>query len=227
MNRGVWIVGTDTDVGKTHISAQLLRFLSQKIDIVPMKPIQTGATQGRAPDLDACLQNAQMIPSSKEYSYMAPYLYEPACSPHLAARLSNQKITIEYIVSCAQNLWLQHEALLIEGSGGLLVPINEQQTMFDLVKTIRLPIVLVARGSLGTINHTLLSLSLLQKADLEIAGVIINDAQGPASDAFIREDNPATIASFGNVPILADLTFNSSIPESTHELIYDKLFPPV
>ena len=96
---GLFITGTDTDVGKTYVTAGLLRFLrEQGADCVPMKPVQTGAVGGAVPDLDACLAAAGLAPDEAERSLMAPFCYEPPCSPHLAGRMAGEYPSIARIV---------------------------------------------------------------------------------------------------------------------------------
>jgi len=217
--KGVWIAGTDTGIGKTHIAANLLAYIRTFIDAIPMKPVQTGSENNRAPDLDCCLRHAHLEPTDNEYSLMCPYLYKKACSPHLAASIENHEIAIDHITACAHTLWKNHDFLIIEGAGGLLVPINTHQTMLDLMKAIPLPVILVARGGLGTINHTLLSIKALQTAKLPIAGVILNDAL-PQEDDCIRQDNPSAISLFGNVNIIGNVHFGVPPSGETYERIW-------
>ncbi len=220
--KGIWIAGTDTGIGKTHIAAHLLARLRKDVDAFPMKPIQTGSVENRAPDLDLCLNQADLSPTQEEYSLMCPYLFKPACSPHLAAKMADSEIDIDHITKCAHTLWENHDFLVIEGAGGLLVPINGKETMLDLMKALPLPVLLIARGGLGTINHTLLSLKALQAASLPIAGVVLNDAIDQEED-FIRRDNPLAISLFGNVDILGDVHFGNSISGETYAKIVSKI----
>jgi len=220
--KGVWIAGTDTGIGKTHIAAHLLAQLRKDVDALPMKPIQTGSIENKAPDLDLCLDQADLSPTQEEYSLMCPYLFEPACSPHLAAKMANKKIDIDHITKCAHILWKNHDFLVIEGAGGLLVPINSKQTMLELMQAIPLPVLLVARGGLGTINHTLLSLKALREASLPIAGVVLNDATALENN-FIRRDNPCAISLFGDVDILGDVHFGNGISGETYAKILSKI----
>ena len=219
MLRGFSITGTDTGVGKTVVAAGLLRRLrAEGLDAAPMKPVQTGAAVGpdgpRAPDLDYCLRVAGLTPTREEYAEMCPYLYEPACSPHLAARMAADRPSIERIVRAAEGLARRHDALLVEGAGGPLVPLNEQQTMLDLMRALALPVLVVARGALGTINHTLLTLRALRTAGLRVMGVVLNDADA-AEDDFIRRDNPRAIEQFGDAPILGDIRFVAELHQES------------
>ncbi len=211
MIRGLFITGTDTGVGKTVVAAGLLRRLrAEGLDAAPMKPVQTGGTPGpagpRAPDLDYCLRAAGLHPDADEYARMCPYVYDPACSPHLAGRLAGTSPQVERIVEAAEALAAAHDVLIVEGAGGAIVPINERETMLDVMRALHLPVLLVARGGLGTINHTLLSVRAVRSAGLTLLGVVINDASPTAAD-FIRRDNPRAIEQFGEVSILGDVPF--------------------
>ena len=211
MQRVLFVTGTDTDVGKTIVTAGLLRGLRARgIDAVSMKPVQTGAERidGRlvAPDLLVHWDAASLAPDLAEQALMAPYLYEPACSPHLAGRMAGAYPDIVHIVSCAQALLDSHQALLMEGADGLMAPLDESHTMLDLMQALGAPVILAAHRGLGTINHTLLALAALRAAKLDIAGVILNETRDVPVD-FIRSDNPDAIEQFGNVRVLGNVDY--------------------
>ncbi|NQT87883.1 dethiobiotin synthase [bacterium] len=206
---GLFITGTDTDVGKTYAAAGLLRRLRERdVDAVPMKPVQTGAVGGGVPDLDACLAAAGLAPDEAERSLMAPFCYEPACSPHLAGRMAGEYPSIPRIVECARGLETLHECVLAEGAGGVLAPLDEALTMLDLMCALDYPVLLVARAGLGTINHTLLSLRALRDAGVRVLGVVFNEATPPEPEsAFIRADNPRIIAALGDVTVFGTVPY--------------------
>lgn len=203
MSRGIFITGTDTGVGKTVVTAGIVHWLRrQGIDAVPVKPVQTGSEAG-SPDLDLCLTACGIQPRSEEKPLMSPYVYELACSPHLAGRLARNYPQIARIKDCVDKLLLSHQAVVVEGAGGIMVPLNEQATMLDLMQALGYPVVLVSRFGLGTINHTLLSIQALRTAGLKLIGVAFNYTQPPQlKEWFIEADNPPTIAQFGEVRIL-------------------------
>ena len=226
MTRGIFIAGTDTGVGKTVVTAGILRWLrSQGVDAVPMKPVQTGAIrQGSwlvSPDLEFCLSVSGIKPAG-EAQLMLPYAYEPACSPHLAGRLANNYPEISEILRCAGKLLQNHQAIVVEGSGGIIVPLNESATMLDLMKALAYPIVLVARFGLGTINHTLLSVQMLRAAGLNLLGVVFNHTEAPRPEnEFIEVDNPEVIARFGEVAVLGKLGYFKNISPEGEEVWRD------
>lgn len=223
MIRGVFIAGTDTGVGKTVVAAGLLSCARARgIDLVPMKPVETGVDPRRsgacATDLGYATEaagkmpagTAEKMPAEGELELMGPYRYEPACSPHLAGRMAGRYPDIGHIVACAARLSGAHDAILVEGAGGVLVPLDESRTMLDLMKALALPVVLVARRGLGTINHTLLSLAALRGAGLRVLGVVLNETRERKAD-FVDRDNPKAIATFGEAPILGNVNFRREI----------------
>ncbi|MFH1969881.1 MAG: dethiobiotin synthase [Verrucomicrobiota bacterium] len=209
--QGVFITGTDTGVGKTVVCAALLSVLrSRGVDAVPMKPVQTGATRrnGRwySPDLDFCLALAGLKPNPLEYARMAPCCFAKACSPHLAAAASGRRIGFRRINACLKALQARHAMVIVEGAGGVCVPIQGRQTMLDLMGALDLPVVVVARLGLGTINHTLLTINGLRRAQVRVLGVIFN-ATAPGRSGYIERDNIKTIARLGTVRVLGRLPF--------------------
>lgn len=210
MNR-FFITATGTDVGKTIITAGLLRYLrNQDRNAISVKPVQTGAEcingQLVAPDLEVHWKAANYSPDENERALMAPYLYEPACSPHLAGRMAGNYPEIQTILRSVHDLEEKHEDILVEGAGGIYAPLNEDYTMLDLMKKIDYPVILVAHRGLGTLNHTLLSIEVIREAGLDIAGVILNEVEDVEPD-FIKKDNPSAIEAFGQVPIIGNVDY--------------------
>ena len=218
MTNGLFITGTDTDAGKTIVTAGLLRALRRRdIDAVSMKPVQTGAEliDGRSasPDLRVHHAAAEFTPAPDELKWMAPYLYEPACSPHLAGRMAGRYAQINVIRKCFEKLSSRHAMVLVEGAGGVLAPVNDRETMLDLMLTLDLPVVVVARRGLGTINHTLLSVEAIGDVGLTVLGVVFNETENVPMD-FIREDNPRAVAQFGDVAVLGNVDYMPSFDDA-------------
>ncbi|MEI6217385.1 MAG: dethiobiotin synthase, partial [bacterium] len=194
--RAVFIAGTDTDIGKTVVTAAILSILrAQGVDAVPMKPVQTGCLTRKgitiAPDLECCLSAAGLNPDIDELEQMAPYRFRPACSPHLAARLANCSISPDTILKRFSALQAKHDVVVIEGAGGILVPIGSRRTMLDIIRQLGAPVILVAKPGLGTINHSLLSLMALRNAGVRVIGVVFNNATS-ARAGLIEKDNLRT-----------------------------------
>ncbi len=174
----IFISGTDTSVGKTLISA----WLCLHTKAAYFKPIQTGA------DEDCDTQTVKALSQTKVFT--STYRFSHPVSPHLAARLENSEIHLK-------NIHLpETEDLIVEGAGGVLTPINEHDLMIDLMRHCDLPTILVARSSLGTINHTLLSLAALRQAKINVLGVIVNGEPHP--------ENCQAIAYYGKTKVLAE-----------------------
>lgn len=213
--KGFFVTGTDTGVGKTVVSAALVAAARARgIDAVPMKPVQTGCTlNGRmhvATDLEFALSMSGLRPAPAERERMAPYCFQPACSPHLAARLARRPIRIDHICTAARRLERDHDALVVEGAGGILVPINAKRTQLDVMVRLDLPVILVSPPGLGALNHTLLSLERLHDAGLTVAAImIVCTAAGGAR--YIEDDNRQTLKSFTGLPVMGPLPYMRGI----------------
>ena len=214
-----FVTGTDTGIGKTVISAAILSLLrGEGVNAVPMKPVQTGCVAGDpemlAPDLEFCLSAIGMAANRDEKRLMAPFKYEPAWSPHLASVLTGSAIDIGKIVECHEALQQVHHAVVVEGAGGVLAPVSEKQTMLDVMIALKLPVVVVAKPGLGTINHTMLTLHELRNAGLAVAGVAFNSARRDGGDnPGITRDNVATIERMGQVQILGNVPFSTRLTD--------------
>lgn len=213
-SRGIFITGTDTDVGKTAVAVALLLLLRHRgLDAVPMKPIQTGCLKHGddliAPDLDKSLHALHLTPTVEEAEWMCPYRYIPACSPHLAARIARRPIQLRRIAAAFRRLAARHDFVVAEGAGGVLVPLDERRTMLDLMRVLDLPVLVVARPNLGTLNHTLLTLAALRAAGLKIVGVVVVSTKRGRRGR-IERDNLASIAKLGRVKVLGRLPFIAS-----------------
>ena len=228
--KGLFITGTDTDAGKTALGALLLAELRRRhIHAAPMKPAQTGCQPAAGscdssplsvPDLDYSLSMASMQVEADMYKAMSPYRFEPACSPHLAAELAGVVIDIAEMVIAARILSSAYDFVIAEGAGGILVPLNQRETMLDLMHALGCPVVLAARPGLGTINHTLLSLRTLRSDGLHIAGVVFVSTT-PGKPGFIEKDNVKAIEHFGKAPVLGTIPYCSQLasPEPTYDTL--------
>jgi dethiobiotin synthase len=184
-----------------------------------MKPVQTGAlrcSDGRklAPDIDFVLRAANVTVDQETLDHLSPYLFDPACSPHLAARMAGERIEIDRIMASAQWLASRHQRLVVESAGGVAVPLNESQTMLDLAWEMQMPVLLVGHSGLGTINHVLLSLEAIRRRGCSVLGVILNDiAPVSAADSYIHDDNVRAIESFGKVRGVTRIPFLGAPPD--------------
>jgi dethiobiotin synthetase len=175
MAKTVFITGTDTGVGKTVVAATLSRLLRKKgCNVGVMKPVTSGCREeeGRLVSDDALLLcRAAGITCSHD---VAPYLLRKAVAPAEAARLDGVRIDLSVIRSAFDRLADNYDVLIVEGAGGLMVPLAGGLLVADLVKLLGVPLLVVARPDLGTINHTVLTCFAAQQMGLSVAGVIIN-----------------------------------------------------
>ena len=174
MSRGIFITGTDTGVGKTHVTAALLTELRRRgISAAAFKPIACGIGGRHDAELYAAIMNHE-----QPLKVINPvYLHHPL-APSVAAKLERKSIDLCKILRTYQQLTAIYSVVLVEGAGGLLVPIWENYFVADLAKALDLPLVIVARLGLGTINHTLLTVRQTKAYRLKIAGLILNDILG-------------------------------------------------
>ena len=181
MKESLFVTGTDTNIGKTLLSALLVAAL----DGVYWKPIQTGATEGT--DRQTVMRLAE-IPESR--TLPESYCFAPPVSPHLAAEVSGVKIDLSRIQRPAN----VGRPVIAEGAGGILVPINDSDLMLDLARHLGFPILIAARAALGTINHTLLTVRALRCAKMCIKGVVMIGDR--------NKDNERSVEHFGAVPVV-------------------------
>ena len=179
--RGVFVTGTDTGVGKTVVSCALVRaLLDAGVDTAAMKPIETGVDERGPLDAQALRTAAGDADSLDD---VCPLRFAMPAAPNVAARAEGRTIDLSVIDAAFARLGSRHAATVVEGAGGLLVPIDAQTTMADLARRLRLPVVVVARAALGTINHTLLTLEAARARGLDVVGVVVSHAEGALSDA--------------------------------------------
>ena len=172
MGQGYFVTGTDTGVGKTLIACALLRaFARTGKSVVGMKPVAAGREGGRLADVEA-LAYASTV--SARAQIVNPYAFEPAIAPHIAADLAGVEIALEPIANAYAELSRSADVVVVEGVGGLLVPLNAAQTGADLAMRLGLPMVLVVGMRLGCLNHALLTRRQLEASGLRCAGWVAN-----------------------------------------------------
>ena len=179
--RGFFVTGTDTGVGKTLVACALVRGLrSRGFDVGAMKPVETGV--GEAGPLDA-LALRRAAGDEDPLEDVCPLRYALPAAPTVAASADGRDVEVWAIRQAYQRLAVRHDCVIVEGAGGLLVPVAEQLSMADLARELALPLLVVARAALGTINHTLLTLEVAVARGLSVAGVVISHAGGVLSGA--------------------------------------------
>lgn len=201
MTKHFWVVGTDTDVGKTLITTYFMRYFQAKGEnVIPYKPVQTGIlVENSKPYYGDTAFYQSFSEGTLVKEHLNSYSFKEPASPHYAARLEGKQIQEEVILQHIKQLKSIYDYVICEGAGGLYVPLNEQRNyhFLDLIQQSQLPVVLVARTKVGTINHTLLSLEALKMKDIPIIGIVFNAFEGTK----IEVDNINTIAQITNLPI--------------------------
>ncbi len=205
--RSLFVTGTDTDCGKTFVTAGILNgFISMGINAVPAKPVQTGCINGVSDDLEFSLKTAGLSFMEEVKYRLCPNRFTPACSPHLAAELAGSSLSAAAMASSLKDLQSSYQCVVAEGAGGILVPLGDGKTMLDLMVLLGWPVVLVSSDKLGTINHTLLSLEALRRAGIDVAGVVVNHITPPSP--LISASNMQTIKNYGRTEILAEIPYS-------------------
>jgi len=183
VGRGLFVTGTDTGVGKTRVACALLRSLrDQDVRVAAMKPVETGV--GEAGPLDA-MALREAAGAEAPLSDVCPQHFGLPAAPNVAARAEGRRVDLQRIDAAYARLCASHDLVVVEGAGGLRVPLDDDFDMAALAKRLRVPVLLVARASLGTLNHTLLSLEALDREEIELLGVVVSHSQGQLIDAHV------------------------------------------
>lgn len=201
--RGVFVTGTDTGVGKTLVASGLARHLRNSgLNVGVMKPVETGVADPVLPGPDAALlQWAAGCADALEL--IAPYRLRAPLAPALAAKEEAVAVDLAHLVETARSLRDRHDFTLIEGAGGLMVPLAGGLLVADLVLQLGLPLLVICRPGLGTINHTLLTVHAARTMGIPLAGIIINGM--PAKPDAAEALAPHTLASLASADLLGVL----------------------
>ena len=196
--KGIFVTGTDTGVGKTVVSAALAWTLKQSgKKVVVMKPVQTGTASAQLMDIEFV---QRVIGTNYPIEEVCPYRFPHPLAPSVAASLLGQKVDLDKIRSAFYKLASTHEAVIVEGAGGLLVPITEDYLMSDLAFDLNLALLIVIRPSLGTLNHTLLTVESARARGLKVLGIVIN--RFPSNPDVAENTNPELMTKMTGEPLL-------------------------
>jgi dethiobiotin synthetase len=195
----LFVTGTDTGVGKTVVTAGIVRALRAAGHAVGVvKPVQSGA-RADDPAGDAALLR-RFAGVSETVTEIAPVVLEAALAPLVAARLEHRTIDRDAVVAHIQRIASRYDGLVVEGAGGLLVPVGEDWTVADLAVALGFPVLIVARAGLGTVNHTCLTVAAARSAGLAVAGVVLNGRSDESSP-----DNRGLIEQMARVPVIGQI----------------------
>jgi len=196
--KGFFITGTDTEIGKTAVTAGLARYVSSRYQVGIFKPVQSGVTDLFESDA-SYLSRAIGYPGPCEDSYA--YSFTEPLSPIQAAEYAHEFISLDKILDIYERVRKRSEFVLVEGAGGLMVPVAENLLMADIAIKCNLPLLIIARPDLGTINHVLLTVHTARSLGIRVRGVIINGYRVHSSGPDI-EKTVFLIQEFGNIEVL-------------------------
>ena len=195
------ICGTDTDIGKTLISS----FFVKGLNSFYWKPIQSGIESQT--DSQTVEKLAQL---SKEKIIKEAYVFTKPLSPHWAAEIDQKTINFDKL-----RLPKVQGSLIVETAGGLMVPITRNFLQIDQIKQWNLPVILVCKSSLGTLNHTLLSIESLKRRNIEILGLVVNGEK--------HLDNPKTLVDFSGIPLIAEFPYINKMDSNNLDILWKEL----
>ena len=200
---GLIVAGSDTGVGKTVVAAAIGSFLRRSgFRVAVSKPVATGCPRRRE---GLVSEDAEILAHFADAPFpldvICPQCYAEPLAPAVAAQRANKPLDWEAVQRSLAVMTAASDVIIVEGVGGLMVPMDDRWTFRDVARQLGLPAVVVARPGLGTINHTLLTVQALREAAVPVAGVVIN--RYPAENAGIAEEtNPRAIERWGKVPVL-------------------------
>ena len=204
MAQGIFITGTGTEIGKTVIAGGLAASLKQAgINVGVMKPIGTGDTADAR-----FLKHAAQV--DDELSLINPIYLRHPLAPSVAARIENIEIDMSRIETAFAELQQRHDFVIVEGVGGIAVPIRDDFLVVQLIQQLDLPILIVATAGLGTLNHTLLTIAFAQQFNIPIAGVVLNGLR-PETAGLAEATNPVEIEKLTGVPVIGVLPYQKQL----------------
>ncbi len=221
-NLRVFITGTDTAIGKTLVTAALAWSLKGLgLDVGVMKPVETGVAKGRPSDAGRLTRAAQV---SDALDLVRPYAFRLPVAPLDAARAERRTIKIQTIMQACHALQAQHDLLLIEGVGGVQVPMTPTLDVLDLIEKLNVPVLVVGRARLGGVNHAMLTLNALRERKIPILALVLNRTT-PVKNAVARRQEHSTLELLresAGVPVIGPLTYMSGV-DARFERAVEKL----
>ncbi|WP_097028157.1 dethiobiotin synthase [Clostridium peptidivorans] len=221
MAKGVFIVGTDTDVGKTVVTAGLMHVLrSNGYNATYFKAALSGALEIEDKLIPGDTKLVSEVSKLEEsYENITPYIYKTAVSPHLAAKLEGNPIDLDIVREKYAFLKKKYDFIIAEGSGGIVCPLIDDErglyTLENLIKDLDMSVIIVARAGVGTINHTVLTVRAIENLGINIKGIIINNYK----EDLVCDDNIKIIEKITKVPIIGKLKDIENLDDNMTEAI--------
>jgi dethiobiotin synthetase len=213
MNKGIFVTGTDTGVGKTLVACGIARYLKNKgVKVGVMKPVATGSQD----DARRLIQAAGI---DEELSFVNPQFFRAPIAPSAAAMLERAEVDVSKIYEAYWRLSKKYDAVVVEGIGGVKVPLGETTCVADLMEALQLTALVVSRPALGTLNHTLMTLDVLSQHKISVAGVLFSGGNGKT---LVEKTNPDTLQDHTTVQVLGQLRFHAAFrnrPAATAEAL--------
>jgi dethiobiotin synthetase len=230
ISSGIFVTGTDTNIGKTLVSSCLAWKIAHHFDKVGiMKPFATSnkifSTKYKSKDAYLLTKSINM---KENQDLINPYFYHMAASPYMASKILNKKSpSIKKAFEKYKSLKNKYNFIIVEGIGGIMVPINEKYNLIDFIKITKLPVIIVAIPKIGTINHILLTIESCKNYGIPIKGLIFNKM--PLKPSIVEEKTPCFVEKLTKIPVLAtipkfiNLKYNFSYLKKIAGLIDDEL----
>lgn len=204
MTQGIFITGTGTEIGKTVIAGGLAASLKQSgTNVGVMKPISAGGTADAG-----FLKHAAEV--DDEFSVINPIYLRHPLAPSVAARIENREIDLSCIETAFSELEKKYDFVIVEGVGGIAVPIRDDFLVVHLINRLQLPILVVAAAGLGTLNHTLLTVAFARQFNIQIAGIVLNSFH-PEPAGIAEATNPVEIEKLTGVPVIGVVPYEKRL----------------
>ena len=215
--KGIFITGTDTDVGKTVIASGLAKLLhSNKIKVGVMKPYACSekkySNKYKTKDVKILIESIKTDSEKIDENLVNPVFYDLPTAPYLAAKILKQEFTdIQKVIKIYKKITKNHDFTIVEGIGGIMVPLTKNKTVIDIIKEMKLPVIVVTTNKIGTINHTILTVQMCNKYKIPVFGIVINNIE-KNNDPKIDNNLPQILLEMTGKKILANIPF---IPNPT------------
>jgi dethiobiotin synthetase len=216
--KGFFITGTDTGVGKTIIAGALIKVLCHLgVKTGAMKPVETGCVrEGKILIPSDGMFLKQVAQMQESVTQVSPCCFESPLAPLAASELEKKNVSVIAIKKAFYSLYTNYDAVIVEGIGGLMVPLETNYFLVDLAKEIGLPLIVVAKPGLGSINHIMLTVNYALKEGLQVAGVIINYSL-PPENSLAEETNPQLLKQICPVPLIGIFPYLKNRDENVIE----------